>query len=181
MSLVDALWRRGFAKQAYSDHLTYLSLCKNKAIDECQRLHYLQMSLEKLAKSHLYFISRTPASIPPSIQSSHKFIAKVIPLMYRDYLLKNYPKRKKGLIPIKHKKVKLLCQEIDLLAPANDQGGTRKDNCEYPWEVTDQQSNVIEVVVPVHYDFPIAHHLRQPDGIGFLKVMFSIIEHYEKI
>ena len=33
--------------------------------------------------------------------------------------------------------VRQLCQEVDLLAPAVQDGRLRQDNCEYPWEVVD--------------------------------------------
>ena len=55
-----AEWSRGFARQARADFDTWNALQRYLSIPEgvrapprCQKLHFLQMACEKLAKAHL--------------------------------------------------------------------------------------------------------------------------------
>src|SRR5690606_8919760 len=68
-------WVRAFARQACSDFDAWDCLCRSAAVDQCQRLHALQMALEKAAKAHLIATGVDPMAI----QSSHAYIAKHIP------------------------------------------------------------------------------------------------------
>jgi hypothetical protein len=45
--------------------------------------------------------------------------------------------------------IRKIAHQVEVLAPACDDGGTRQDNSEYPWE--DAQGNVR---VPSEYNFP---------------------------
>ena len=46
-------WRTAYFQQARSDYDMLLRLLKEENVPECQRLHYLQMATEKLAKGFL--------------------------------------------------------------------------------------------------------------------------------
>lgn len=58
-----------------------------------------------------------------------------------------------------------MAREIELLAPAVDDGGRRPDNCEYPWEAGSQ------VVVPAQHRFHGLSVLKSPTGSEFLKLL----------
>lgn len=108
-------WRRAYARQANSDFALYDLLCQNGDVEECQRMHYLQMALEKAAKAHYW--GTTASSLATSrINKSHKVAEKYLPLVYREYWI-----RKKGKQPIPDhiaKTLRSLCRELDYLAPA---------------------------------------------------------------
>ncbi len=55
--MISNEWKKAFAKQSKSDLKVYELLCRNPDIDTCHRLHYLQMHLEKIAKSYLWMQS----------------------------------------------------------------------------------------------------------------------------
>ena len=79
---IAAAWRLAYARQAASDFEVYDLLCVNPGIDECQRMHYLQMALEKAAKAHYW--STSGIGLPDSkVNRSHrvaeKFLSLVIP------------------------------------------------------------------------------------------------------
>lgn len=75
-------WARAFARQASSDFEAWEHLSRNSALPQCHQLHYLQMALEKAAKAHLI----AAGSDPRAVQSSHAYIAKVVPQIVRDEL-----------------------------------------------------------------------------------------------
>ena len=75
-------WTSAFARQAQSDFLARDQLLVNPRLPECHQLHYLQMAFEKLAKAHLI----AAGSDPSDIQSSHAYVAKVVPQIVRESL-----------------------------------------------------------------------------------------------
>src|SRR5689334_9433364 len=120
-------WAIAFAKQARADFITYQELCKITRLPECQRLHFLQMTCEKLTKAYLYY----KGSIPGNIQSSHAQIAHHLPAVLRDTYIRLEGRLPNGSL---FKQIRQLTREIELLAPTVMDGGNRPDNCEYPWE-----------------------------------------------
>ena len=59
-----------------------------------------------------------------------------------------------------------IAREIELLAPSVDGGGTRPDNCEYPWEDGNG-----ELHVPLDWSFAPSQLLNTPSGHTFLKLI----------
>lgn len=110
-----------FARQAASDMAAYETLA-NTALPCCHRLHYLQMWLEKLCKSH---IRSSNLSIDVF---SHSVIAKILPR-----LLAQYWRSLDFMGSPNLSEISALCREIDLLHPQINDGGRREDNVEYPW------------------------------------------------
>jgi hypothetical protein len=171
-------WQVAFAQQAKSDYDAYAHLCENGELPECHRLHYLQMCLEKLAKAHLYSSRGKP---PTNIQTSHSFVAKVLPQVNREYRHRTH-----GLELDQNRlaAIKNLCKEIDRLAPANDDGNRRPDNCEYPWELSGfrlsnkASAGKIAVCVPAMHVFAVSQTIQSRLGIGFLKIMLAIMTDY---
>jgi hypothetical protein len=132
---------------------------------ESQHLHFLQMACEKLCKAHLC----GAGSDPKDLQSSHAYIAKVLPIIVRGELARDGSgKTRWALQPIRH-----LAREIELLAPAVGDAGRRPDNCEYPWE--DAAAPDI-VHVPAEHDFSHVKMLYEPAGRLLLKLVTRAIE-----
>lgn len=132
---------KGYAKQALSDLEARNALAKAKA-HKCHRLHFLQMAAEKICKAHMIREDRRDREI-----KSHACVQKNLPQiarnLYADINASNKTIRRKIAV------VKHFANEIELLAPACDLVGHRKDNSEYPW---DDGSG--RICVPCEYSFP---------------------------
>ena len=72
---------RAYAQQALADFNAYNHL-QGSGLPECQSLHFLQMTCEKLAKAYLC----RSGSEPSDLMGSHAYTAKVIPLVLRDQM-----------------------------------------------------------------------------------------------
>jgi hypothetical protein len=120
-------WAKAYARQAAADFSTYLHLRQQK-IPECHKLHFLQMACEKLCKAHLC----KGGTNPKTLQRSHGYVAGTLPVvLMQELVLSRIAAHDRAWI-MGH--VNALAKEIDVLAPAVQRGGTRPDNCEYPWE-----------------------------------------------
>ncbi len=163
--MISNEWKKAFAKQSKSDLKVYELLCRNPDIDTCHRLHYLQMHLEKIAKSYLWMQSEERDDLP-NFYTSHKVIAKVLPLLVKKYW------RKAGYLksPDKEKLKRIIdiCTDLDYLAPSVDDDKRRPDNCEYPWPSFDDNKKVIKV--PSEQRFPVERRIYSRDGIMLLKI-----------
>jgi hypothetical protein len=161
---LPAAWSRAYARQARAD-LGSRNLLIQHGAAESQHLHFLQMACEKLCKAHLCHAG----SDPKELQSSHAYIAKVLPIVVREQLAREGSgKARWALRPIRH-----LAREIELLAPAVGDAGRRPDNCEYPWE----DPAAPEVVrVPVEHEFSQVKMLYEPAGRLLLKIVAKAIE-----
>jgi hypothetical protein len=137
----DADWARGYALQALSD-LKAREALVNANADKCHRLHFLQMAVEKTCKAHL-----TTASGHDQVRKSHAYIAGTLPVIARQFysILNNQNRISAHEISA----IKRLAHEIQVLAPACDDGNLRQDNSEYPWE--DSKG---DVCIPCQYGFP---------------------------
>jgi hypothetical protein len=143
-----------FAQQAASDMAAYEALSiALPPLPRCHRLHYLQMWLEKLCKSHI-----RSSNLPIDV-FSHGVIAKVLPRLVAQYW--------RSLDFAEHpnlKGISTLCREIDLLHPQVNDGGRREDNVEYQWHSAEGI-----VRYPAQYDFPVAGSLQSQPGKSLLK------------
>jgi len=186
-----ASWRRAYARQALSDFEVYDHICTAQTIPECQRLHYLQMALEKSAKA---FFWNGPGSnidaskVKPSTNRIHDVVATYLPVVY----IQHRATVEKRISGSARRDVKLFCQEVDLLAPANakkekvdgkvqDAGkmnepynvsSTRPDNCEYPWEVLDSTGAIVCIQSPLDYEFTPTRLMRMGGAVlDFIRVI----------
>jgi hypothetical protein len=93
------------------------------------------MASEKVCKAYLHSIGNT-------VKESHSVVRKHLVSIARDF------GSERALSGSRLKALKSLAAEIDLLAPALRNDGTRQDNAEYPWEGSDG-----EIVVPIDFAF----------------------------
>jgi hypothetical protein len=134
-------WARGYARQALSDLRARETLAGANA-EKCHRLHFLQMAAEKVCKAFL-----TKANGHDNVRKSHAYVARNLPIIARYFyttLNDNNP------IPQwEISQIRSLAHEIEVLAPACDDGDVRRDNTEYPWE-----DGKGEIQIPCEYSFP---------------------------
>lgn len=141
MPPTNADWASAYAKQALSDLLTREQLTQVGA-HKCHRLHYLQMAAEKACKAHL-----TVANGHDSVRRTHAYVAKNLPIIARHfYTMINGAS---AIAAWEIAEIRRLAHEIEVLAPACDDGDVREDNSEYPWRDGSGQ-----VRVPCEYSFP---------------------------
>jgi hypothetical protein len=135
-------WRGAYFEQAWSDFNVYLDLNARNAV-LCHKLHYLQMTTEKLAKGF-----QCPTSGDPHPRTHFVFVEflrrlKKNPIYY--YKLMGFSSKRafsshiETLLPTS--------DLIERLAPSG--GNFDKVNPEYPW--VDKQGNV---KCPASYAFP---------------------------
>ncbi len=134
-------WARGYARQALSDLRAREALIDASA-DKCHRLHFLQMAAEKACKAHL-----TMANGHENVRKTHAYVARNLPIIARHFytIINNNTQISKWEIS----EIRRLAHEIELLAPACDDGDVRQDNSEYPW--ADARGNIN---TPCEYSFP---------------------------
>lgn len=169
---IAAGWRRAYARQSLSDFNVYDLLCATETVDECQRMHYLQMALEKAAKAHFWH-STAAHALSSKVNRSHKVAEKYLPLVMSQYWARVRPG-----VPMSgnlKKAIRLLCKEVDLLAPAVLDGESRRDNCEYPWEVHDDHGEVVGVQSPLDHVFSPSDMVKNPGAGTFLKAIRTLM------
>ncbi|MDB5309458.1 MAG: hypothetical protein JWO38_3660 [Gemmataceae bacterium] len=160
----SAQWSHGYARQADADFKTFQALEPEPAVEVCHKLQFLQMACEKLVKAHLC----GEGTDPSALQTSHAYVAGSLPVVLRQTAVSlnlTGPQAKWVLRHAKH-----LAQEVEVLAPAVKRGGTRPDNCEYPWEDAGG-----ELHVPLDWSFHPAQLLVIPAGRTFLKLIRAAI------
>jgi hypothetical protein len=158
-------WGTAYARQAQVDIDAWDALQSNRDLPECQKLHFLQMACEKLAKAYLC----KSGADPKSLQASHAYTAKNLPLIIRRQLDTARVRNPKTIREIV-KNTRRLAREIELLAPAVDAGGKRPDNCEYPWENGNEKLHI-----PAEWTFSTIQLLAQPAGRTILKLIREAI------
>lgn len=130
-------WQTAYFRQARSDYDTFLLLEASGAAF-CQRLHFLQMTAEKLAKG----FASTPGGPPqPKVHRGYaQFLQQVKRRPELQMLCPGGPRQVTqyvdALLPYAHL--------IENLAPANANDGP---NAEYPWQTP------TGVAAPVDYAF----------------------------
>ncbi len=165
MASISAALRRAYARQALSDWEVYDWLLLAAHLPACHRLHALQMALEKAAKAHVAPDLVPGVSIDPM---KHGVVAKVLPVYYRHRLAEGRGPTQNVEAAVR--RVRRFCEEIDLLAPANQAGGARPDNCEYPWEHPSAVGGR-DCRAPVDHVFPIEVMLQERKLVEFLRII----------
>jgi hypothetical protein len=152
-------WPRAFAEQAASDLDARDWLLQKQQLPRCHELHFLQMACEKLCKAHLM---TRPGADPLSLQKSHAYIAKNLPVIAREYFARRLQSAPKGHLD---RSIRAIAERIERLAPANDAGGTAPSNCEYPWIGPAGQ-----IIVPAAHHFDLTL-LYEKSGVTLLKLL----------
>lgn len=120
-------WSAAFARQAASDLDARDVLLREPALPDCHQLHFLQMACEKLCKAHLM----AGGADALSLQGSHAYIAKQLPIIARQMLAHEASRLPKDTWVVKA--IRSLARQIELLAPAVQDAGRIPADCEYPW------------------------------------------------
>ena len=135
-------WRIAYFIQAQNDYGVFRELKRRADIAMCQKLHYLQMATEKLAKA---FLSPPSGARPPRV---HTALVRFLRMS------KGRPEIRRQLGFEKNYRAYCtyidsfldLARRIEGLAPV---GGEERVNPEYPW--ADIAGNVL---CPASYAFP---------------------------
>lgn len=163
-----AAWSRAFARQAESDFAVYDLLCRHPEIAECQRLHALQMAMEKAVKAGVALQQ------PPRLDiHRHDVVEKSLGFIVLDMQTRDRRavKRRPGLA----RAVRRLAREVDRLAPAVRDGGARPDNVEVPWEVKRPDGAVEAIHSPLDHVFAVSRLVRDPAVVGVLKMVRAFV------
>ena len=83
MSAAEADCARRLPAQAEADLDAY-ELLASSSLPICQRLHFLQMWLEKLAKAYLWS-DLSGGTYPVEFRTLHNVVAKVVPALVREH------------------------------------------------------------------------------------------------
>ncbi len=127
-------WRSAFLTQARSDYRVYQRLLELANIEQCHRLHYLQMATEKLAKAFLTDGTRMPRTV-------HSAFVRFLQLAKQK---QNARVRKTLRMPSGQFRAFLdglltTGQAIEHLVP---EGSGQRINVEYPWQGPDHTVSV---------------------------------------
>lgn len=165
-------WALGYAKQSRSDFSMYQRLeLSGAGVEECHRLHFLQMACEKIAKAYRF---RDTATSEERLTTEHVAFSQFIDSYLASADMKNrYRAHAKQLVQIR-KHARGLARSIEKLAPAVDREGAPA-NAEYPWQVGQL------VVSPCEYTFPELQLLTGPQGRSFLKLVKTAIDDFERL
>ena len=158
-------WANGYARQAEADFAAYLELQGNGFLRQCHKLQFLQMACEKMVKAHLI----KGGAKPHTLQSSHAYVAGTLPRVIKHQMGLSTTATDNPAWVIKHAQV--IAEEIEMLAPAVKRGGSRPDNCEYPWEDAGGRLRV-----PIDWKFKPSELLLAKDARTFLKLMGDAIQ-----
>ncbi len=163
MKQTSYAWSRAYAIQAQAD-LAARDAMLGPTVAPCQHLHFLQMACEKISKAHRCL----GGAGPETLMHSHGFAAKVLPQIGRELFRRSAfaTNLDVGQVEIEAI-VRQFAREVDLLAPAVDDGGRRPDNCEYPWEDVEGHLHV-----PAENEFGSLEALHpHRAGTTFLKII----------
>ena len=168
-SEIKRLLAEAYAAQSRSDFEVYNVHLQN--VEECHRLHYLQMACEKIAKA--YRLRDTP-DFPEEKLYSHVFFSKFISnLLTSPQIKRRYVSRNAVLERLKHD-ANRFSREIEKLAPAVDREQA-PSNAEYPW--IQGQS----VFTPCVFSFANLSLLKDQNGREFLKLIETAINDFQSI
>jgi hypothetical protein len=158
-------WRIAFAKQAMADLQAREKLLEHPDLPDCQQLHFLQMTCEKLCKAHL-----CGQGVDPEIlRSSHAYISRTLPIIARQQFAQETRKMHTDRTWV-IQAIRALARKIELLAPAVNDAGRQPANCEYPWVGADGA-----IRVPAEYNFAL-DLLYEQAGRHLLKVLYTAAE-----
>ena len=165
-------WAAAYAKQSKSDYLVYEEIISaSPEVEECHRLHYLQMACEKIAKA--YRFRDTETSIE-DLTTEHVAFSKFIENFLGCAEIKARWRGQEEKLSQIRRLARLLAREIEKLAPAVDRERSPQ-NAEYPWADGER------IIVPCEYSYPNVSLLKEVVGRNFLKLIKIAILDFDKI
>lgn len=159
-------WADAFAMQSRSDFGVYLALPVD--VEECHRLHYLQMAGEKIAKA--YLLRDTGAALENAM-TSHIAFGRFANIMLRTSSATARYQGKDAWLQQTVRRVRGLAREIEKLAPSVDRQQSPA-NVEYSWAEGES------IVIPCRHFYPVTGMLREPGGAEFLGLLQEAIDGY---
>lgn len=144
-------WKQAFRKQAKSDYDVFRLLNNNQNLPVCHSLHYLQMTMEKIAKS---FFCDNSNNRPAA---THHFAERLVNTLRTNVGFRNYCgfQNSKDSYSSWLQSMYPLTHDIEMLAPGWRHPNVeflpnecKLPNSEYPWMPKDN-----EIIAPVDYDF----------------------------
>jgi len=159
-------WADTFAMQSRSDFQVYLKLPAE--VEDCHKLHYLQMAGEKIAKA--YRLRDTQVGLEDAMKSHVAFSQFASSMLTMSRGRERY-RGKDAWLQQTVRRVRGLAREIEKLAPSVDRQQSPA-NAEYPWAEGES------IIAPCRYAFPAAAALREPGGVEFLRLLQEAIDGY---
>jgi len=163
------LLAEAYASQSQSDFRVYEKFLQD--VEECHRLHLLQMACEKIAKA--YRLRDTP-NFPEENLYSHVFFSKFILSLLTSPQIKDRYRSKNARLKQMVRDGQRLSRQIEVLAPAVDREQTPA-NVEYPWI----EGN--SVFTPCKYKYGNLSLLTEQNGHEFLRLIKTAIEDFSSI
>ena len=160
-------WRSAYFTQAEADYRLFRKLAKQDDVPLCQKLHYLQMTTEKMSKG--FSTQPNSGKYPNTHKAFEEFIEDVAKKERRLWRLCGFRPSEAKKFNAYLKKVGAKAKLVEALAPT---GGASRPNPEYPWE-----TNSGAIITPVEYDFPDLdlYDNKMQDMLGFLDRCFELI------
>ncbi len=158
-----------YAEQSRSDFTVYSVHLQR--VEECHRLHFLQMACEKIAKAYRL---RDTESFTEDDLYSHVVFSKFILGFLKARQLKERFRSRDAKRRHIERYARGLAASIERLAPAVDRDRT-PENAEYPWVSGGA------VFVPARHGFAVSRGLAERAGQEFLKLIETAIGDYETI
>ena len=160
-------WRSAYFEQAKADYRLFLKIAKQEDVPLCQKLHYLQMTTEKMSKG---FLTQPGGG---KYSNTHKAFVDFV----------NTAAKNKSLRRICHfdqeaefkAYIRKTCSKAKLVEDLSPEGAPHP-NPEYPWEINGR------ILTPVEHDFP---NLKLSDNkmqemLVFLESCFALIDRESK-
>jgi hypothetical protein len=164
-------WALAYAKQSRSDFAVFRLLSGSASVEECHRLHSLQMACEKIAKAYRF---RDTDTSDERLTTEHVAFSQFIESYLGSADIKMRYRDRVAQLREVRKVARKLAREIEKLAPAVDREGTPA-NAEYPWE------DAGRVMTPCEFTFPALALLKEAGGRTFIRLIDTAITEFENI
>lgn len=164
-------WAKAYARQSLSDFKVFEFLSNSEGIEECHRLHFLQMACEKIAKAYRF---RDTTKGSEDLLTSHVGFSTFLRIYLNSTVFQSDYRDRDALFRGVSQFSLALAREIERLAPAVDREAF-PCNVEYPWEEYDT------IFMPCAFTYPNLQSLKQSKGINFLKIIRKAIEEFDNL
>lgn len=159
------MWCSAYLQQARSDWAMFETIQRGQA-PSCHRLHYLQMTTEKLGKAVLL---RSGSQVH-TVNRTHRAFVRCLRVASRNPSLGmrfHSPHRLRAFITT----VLPVADDVERLAPAI---ARNRPNAEYPW-----RSPQGAVVAPASHTFTLIRTLTEPRGLKLLDLVKLMLDQFD--